>query len=198
MTDTLLSFVSAMNGIPDNTSKLISPQDARQAWLSLVADRGAAFADSAAGPWVIPNPGVDIWVDIPLTIAADMVGSPASLFWRMDINGHLGYDYVADWPTTIVPPGYTRAASLLAVVGFDPNGDTGEFAFAIDGVIQEPVEVVETGQANDAVTVTVIAGQGIDVSVAPRVSVQMRNTSGGTNPLDLLSFSYRVTGGVLA
>lgn len=197
MADTLLSFQAAMNGIPDNTSALISPQDAREAWISLLEDRGAAFADAAAGPWTVPIPAVDTWVDIPLAIVADMVGSPANLFWRMDANGHLGYNYAADWPTVAVPPGYTRAGALLAVIGLDPNGDTWEFAFTIGGVIQEPTEVVDTATATDAVTVTLIAGQGIDVSVAPPVSVSVRNLS-NAGDLDLLSFSYRVTGGVLA
>ena len=197
MADTLLGFVGAMNGIPDNTSKLVSPQNAREAWLSLSEDRGAAFADAAQGPWIVPIPAVDVWVDIPQAIVAAMVGSPASLFWRMDGNGHLGYDYTADWPDTIVPVGYTRSASLLGVIGFDPNGDTWELAFTIAGVIQEPTETIETAGQTDAVTTTLIAGQGIDVSVAPPVSISVRNRDSAAD-LSLLSFSYRVTGGVLA
>ena len=197
MSDTLLSFVGAMNGIPDNTSRLVAPQNAREAWLSLVPDRAGAYANPAAGPWTVPIAAVDTWTDIPLAIAADMIQSPAVLFWRMDANGQVGYDYAADWPDAVVPAGYTRSVALTAVIGLDPNGDTWEFAFAIDGVVQEPTELIETAGQTDAVTVTLVAGQGIDVSLAPRVSVQVKNNS-NAGDLALLSFAYRANGGVLA
>ena len=197
MPDTLKGFVQLMDGLPDNNSKLINPQNAREAILSSQTDRGAAFADAAAGPWTVTIPAQDVWVDIPLAVGVAMTQSPAVLFWRMDGNGQLFYDYTADWPTTIVPGGYTRSVAMTAVIGLDPNNNTYEFSFTIAGVTQEPVEVVETASTTDAVTVTLIAGQGIDVSVAPVVSVQVRNIE-NADDLSLLSFAYRVTGGVLA
>jgi len=179
--------------IPDNTSRLISPDDQRSVAISLMADRGSCFSDPAAGPWVIPIPAVNTWVDIPLAIAADMVQADV-LFWRMDANGQLFYDYLADWPTTVVPPGHTRQVTLLAVVDIDPNGDTWEFAWTIGGVVQEPVFTIETATATQAIVATILSGDPIDVSVAPPVSLQVQNID-NANDLALNLVSLRATGG---
>jgi len=195
MADTLLGFVDSMDGMPDNSSQLVSAQDVRQSLLSSQSDRGASFA--SGGPWTVPIVAIGTWVDIPVAVGVDMVQSPAVLFWRMDANGHLFYNYTADWSTTTVPAGLIRAVTLTAVIGLDPNGDTWEFAFTVAGVIQEPVEIVETAGQTDAVTLTLIAGQGIEPFVAPPVSVQVRNMDTASD-LTLLSFAYNVRGGPLA
>ena len=194
MADTLLNFTQAMSGVPDNTSQLVTPRNLRELQLSAITDRGAAYA--AVGPWTVPIPAADVWVDIPSAISADMTESPAVLFWRMDTNGHLFYNYAADWPTIDVPPGLIRAVILTAVIGLDPGGPTWEFAFTIDGVPQEPTELVETSGQTDAVTVTLIAGQGIEPGIAPPVSVSVKNNSNGGD-LDLLSFGLNIRGGPL-
>lgn len=197
MPDTLSTFTQAMALIPDNTSRLISPDDQRSVALSLMPDRGAAFADPGAGPYVVPIAVVDEWVDIPLAIAANMVQSPASLFWRMDANGHLGYDYAADWPTTVVPGGYTRSVRFTGVVDIDPDNNVWQFAMALDGIPQAPFYTIDAASTAAAMTFTVVAGQGIDVSLAPRVSMMVRNQSNITD-LNLLLFSISVVGGALA
>ena len=198
MPDTLSTFTQAMALLPDNTSRLVSPDDQRSVAISLLPDRGAAFADSAAGPWVIPITTAGVWVDIPLSISADMVASPASLFWRMNANGGLFYNYAADWPTIVVPPGYTRAVRTLGILSFDPLGSiVWQFAVGINGVAQEPFESVETAAQTDAVTVTVVGSDGIDVSLAPVVSIMVRNQT-NTDDLPLTAFAYSTQGGVLA
>lgn len=193
MVDTLSTFQQAMALLPDNTSRLISPDDQRSVAVSLMQDRGACFGNPANGPWVIPIPAINTWVDIPQAIAVDMVQG-GSLFWRMDANGQLVYDYAADWPTIVVPPGHIRQVTLLGVVDIDPNGDTFEFAFTIGGVIQEPVFTVETASQTDAITVTVISGDPVDVSAAPPVSMSVRNTD-NANDLSMNLISLRTSGG---
>lgn len=196
MPDTLSTFTQAMALIPDNSARLISPDDQRSVAISLMSDRGGAFADEAAGPWVIPIPAVDVWVDIPLAISVDMVESPASLFWRKDANGQLLYDYAADWPTIVVPPAMTRSVRMAAVLGIDPDADAWEFAFTIGGVILTPTQTISTATTTHAVTVTLAGSQGIDVSDAPPISVQCRNLSDATD-LALLSLSFGTQGGAL-
>jgi len=196
--DTLLNFQEAMNGLPDNTTRLIQPANVRGANLSLMQDYGGNYADPAQGPWTVPIPAVNTWVDIPQAIggAAAMVLGGA-LFWRQDANGHLKYDYLADWPTTVVPAGYTRIVRLLGVVTIDPGNITWEFAFTIGGVIQLPTYVVDSSSTSDALSVSVISGDPIDVSLAPPVSMSVRNlTNADDLPLQLLSM--RTTGAALA
>lgn len=197
MPDTLSSFSEAMALLPDNTSRLISPDDQRSVAISLLPDRGGAFADQALGPWVVPITVVDDWVDIPVNIVPDMVQSPASLFWRMDANGHLFYDYAADWPTIVVPPAHTRAVRFLAVIGLDPNNDSWQFAMALDGVPQLPFITIDAASTTDAIEAIVPLGQGLDVTAAPRVSVRVRNRS-TTADLSLSSFGFSTVGGPLA
>ena len=198
MADTLVGMAEGLGLLPNNTTREIDAEDVRRVAVSYLPDRGQAFGDPALSPWVVPIPAVDTWVDIPTAIggSAAMVQGDA-LFWRMDANGQLGYDYAADWPTVAVPAGYTRQVTLLGVVNIDPNGDTWQFAFTIDGVIQEPVFTVETAIQTDAVVVALVSGDPIDVSLAPRVSMSVRNVS-NANDLDLNLVSMRATGGPLA
>lgn len=194
MADTLLTFTEAMNGLPDNNTRLIDPADVRGAHLSLLQDYGANYGDPAQAPWVVPIPAQDTWVDIPIAIggAAAMVPG-GNLFWRQDGNGHLKYDYLADWPTTVVPAGYTRTVRLLGVVTIDPGNVTWEFAFTIAGVIQLPTYVVDSASTTDALSVSIVSGDPIDVSVAPPVSMSVRNlTNDDDLPLQLVSM--RTTG----
>ena len=196
MPDTLSTFSQAMALVPDNTSRLISPDDQRSVAISLLTDRGSVYGDPALGPWLIPIPAVDTWVDIPLSIAADMVQADV-LFWRKDANGQLFYNYAADWPTIVVPPGMVRQVTLLAVVDIDPGNATWEFAWTIGGVLQAPVFTVDSSTSTDALTVTILSGDPIDVSLAPPVSLQVRNITSATDlPLNLVSL--RATGGPLA
>jgi len=195
MADTLLNFTPAMDGLPDNTIQAIKPENVREAFLSTVTDRGAAFA--SGGPWTVPIPASDTWVDIPLNVLPDMVESPAVLFWRMNANGHLFYNSAADWPNVDGPSDLIRSVTLTAVIGIDPNGDTWEFAFTVDGVVQTPSVIVETANQTDAVTVTLIASQGISPFDAPVVSIQAKNNDDSTD-LVLLSLSFNVRGGPLS
>ena len=195
MPDTLSSFSEAMGLIPDNTSRLISPDDQRSVAISLMPDRGGCFGDSGLGPWSIPMPVVDDWVDINQSI--DMVFSPASVFWRMDANGALIYNYAADWPTIVVPPGHLRAVRALAVIDFDPDNNVWQFALALGQVPQPPFFTIDAASTAAAMTITVAGGQGVDVSAAPPVSLMARNRS-NTTALALNLFSLSVTGGALA
>lgn len=200
MSDTLLGFVDAMNGIPDNTARLVSPQDSRQAWLSLTQDRGVAVIDPAAGPPPITVPlVVDVWTDIPTALFANGGGMNEGLlplFWRMDVNGHLGYDYAADWPTTVVPPGYLRQVIATAVIEFDLAGsnDIYEFAITEDGVPIQPFIGVEEGSSQSVLTQELTTALSVDVSLAPRISVAVRNTTASTG-LDIYAFGYLCEGG---
>jgi hypothetical protein len=196
--DTLAYLQEALGLLPDNTTRLISPDDVRRVHLSLVGDRGGVFADPAQGPWTVPIPAIDTWVDIPIAIG----GGPAmvlgeSLFWRKDSNGHLFYNYAADWPTVAVPAGYTRQVTLLGVVEFDPNGDTWEFGFTIAGVIQLPTFTIETAGQTDSTSATIISGDPVDVSAAPAVSLSVRNLSSDAD-LSMTLASFRTQGSVLA
>jgi len=197
MADALVGLTDGLDLLPDNTTREISASDVRRVALSFLADRGQAYADPALGPWVVPIPAADTWVDIPTGIGGAQMVQGDALFWRMDANGQLGYDYAADWPTVTVPAGYTRQATLLGVVNIDPNGDTWEFAFTIGGVIQEPVFTVETSVQTDAVVVAIVSGDPIDVSLAPRVSLSVRNVTSDSD-LALNLVSMRASGGPLA
>ena len=160
MADELTTFQAAMGLLPDNTGREIDAVDVRRAYLSLLPDRGAMFADPAAGPWTIPIPAVGTWVDIPLAIPpADRVQSD-TLFWRMDSNGQLGYNYAADWPVL-----------LIGVAEIDANGLAYEFAFTIGGVIQLPTYVVDTANTTQRSQVVVVSGDPIDVSAAVSLAV---------------------------
>ena len=198
MADTLAYFQEAMGLLPDNTTRLVSPEDTRRVSLSLLGDRGGVYGDPAQGPWVVPIPAIDTPVDLPIAIgggAAMVLGE--SLFWRADANGQLVYDYLADWPTAVVPAGYTRQVTLLGVVEFDPNGDTWEFAFTIGGVAQAPSYTIETAGQTDSISATIISGDPIDVSAAPPVSMQVINRSGSAD-LNMSLLSFRTQGSVLA
>jgi hypothetical protein len=200
MPDTLQTFTQAMALLPDNNTRLIDPGDVRSANISLMQDRGAAFGDPAAAPWVVPMPVVNSWVDLPQAIGGSSPGGMVSgdaLFWRMDSNGQLRYDYAADWPPIVVPPGYTRQVLLLGVVELDPNGNIYEFAFSIGGVVELPTYRVDTSTATNAISLTFVSGDPIDVSAAPPVSIKARNLS-NTQPLNLRLISMRASGGVLA
>jgi hypothetical protein len=198
MTDSLVGFTQAMNLLPDNTSRLIGADDVRSSLLSLMPDRGTAFADPAAMPKSVTIPAVNTWVDLPVALGgAPTMQSGAQLFWRMDANGHLKYDYPADWPTITVPPGTQRISTLYGVIDIDPNGVTWEFAFTVAGVPRTLVyRVIEPSQT-DALSVAMIDGPAIDVSVAPLVSVSVRNLTNAT-PLLVRAFSFRAIGGPLA
>jgi hypothetical protein len=183
--------------LPDNTTRDIDAVDVRRAYLSLLQDRGAMFANPASAPWTIPIPAVNTWVDIPLAIPpADRVQSD-SLFWRMDANGQLGYNYAADWPTVAIPPGYIREVLLLGVVEIDANGLAFEFAFTIGGVVQLPTYVVDTATSTQRTQVVAVSGDPIDVSVAPKVSMSVRNLDSAAD-LEVTLFSMRASGGVRA
>ena len=192
MPDTLSTFQQAMGLIPDNTSRLIEPDDQRSVAISLMADRGAAFS---VVPASIPMPVINTYVDIPIGMTGMTQGE--SLFWRMDANGHLFYNYAADWPTVVVPPGHIRSVWLTGVVDFDPDGSTWQFAFTIAGVIQPPEFTIETSVQTDAITAVVVADEPIDVSAAPPVSLAARNLS-NTNPLNINLVTLRTRGGPLA
>lgn len=195
MPDTLSTFSEAMGLIPDNTSRLISPDDQRSVAISLMSDRGAAFG---VGPFVVPIAAIDTYVDIPLGIGgAPPMTQGESLFWRMDANGQLVYNYAADWPTIVVPPGHIRSVELIGVVDFDPDGSTWVFAFSIGGVIQPPEFTTETAVSADAIVVTMVSGDPVDVSLAPPVSLAVKNLT-NTNDLTLNLVSMRVRGGPLA
>lgn len=198
MADTLAYFQEALGLLPDNTTRLVSPEDVRRVSLSLLGDRGGAFGDPAQGPWVVPIPAIDTPVDIPIAIgggAAMVLGE--ALFWRLDANGHLVYDYLGDWPTAVVPAGYTRQVTLLGVVEIDPNADTWEFAFTIGGVVQLPVYTIDSSVQTDAISITMVSGDPIDVSLAPPVSLQVINRT-SANDLTLNLVSMRTQGSILA
>ena len=194
MADTLKGFSDFMAGLPDNQSQLIKPQNLREAILSDTADRGAAYGDG--GPWTVSNPGVDQWFSIPLGIQADMVLSPASLFWSMDANGRMFYDYATYYPNVDVPPGLIRAIRVVAVIGFDAQNDVWEFGVNIGGVVQSPTVKIDTASTTDITQAIVSVGDGLDVASATPVTIVARNTSDSTN-LELHSFSYRIVGGAL-
>ena len=195
MPDTLSTFSVAMGLIPDNTARLIAPDDQRSVAISLLPDRGGAVGDP--GPWVIPIAAVDVWVDIPQAISGDMVPGEGALFWRMDVNGHLAYDYAADWPTIVVPPGHLRNVRFVGEVDIDPNNNVWQFAMAIAGVPQTPFITVDDASTTDALAVIILAGVLMDVSAAEIVSLQVRNQS-NTDDLELNAIEYGVTGGPLA
>lgn len=201
MPDTLLSFVSAMNGIPDNTSKLISPQDARQAWLSITRDRGSANYDGVGAPLTIPLVQ-NVWQDVPQGILAaggGMEEGVLPLFWRMDANGHLAYDYTADWPTTIVPPGYERHVGIVAEleVQLASASDVYEFAVSIDGVQIPPVFSLDEASLQTETWVTFVATTALEVAAAPLVSVSVRNIDGAA-ALGVVNFGCLASGGIPA
>ncbi len=196
MADTLKGFTEAMAGFPDNTSGIIKAINARELLLSAQADRGGSYAPSVTTPYVIPIPAVDTWVDIPISLGANMVQSPASLFWRMNGNGHLYYDYAADWPAVSIPAGLMRSVLLLCTITADTNAKRFEFAFTIDGVIQEPTDTIEWGNRTYAGLVTLVASNGISPADAPPVSVQVRNLD-DTTDLEVFSFGMTTRGGPL-
>ena len=195
MPDTLKGFSDFMADLPDNTAGLITPQSLREAILSDTADRGAAYGDG--GPWTVTNPGVDQWFSIPLAIQGDMNLSPASLFWSMDANGRLFYDYATYYPNVVVPPGLIRAVRVVGVIGFDAQSDVWEFGVNVGGVVQSPTVKIDTASTTDNTQAIVSVGDGLDVSSATPVTIVARNTSDSTD-LELHSFSYRVVGGALA
>ena len=184
-----------MGLIPNNTSRLIEPDDQRSVAISLLADRGAAIGEP--GPWVIPITAVGAWVDIPQAISSDMVQTPAALFWRMDANGHLFYDYAADWPTITVPGGHQRSIRFSAEVDIDPDNAVWQFAMAIAGVPQTPFITIDSASTTDALAVVVLNGAILDVTAADRISLQVRNQS-TTADLTLNAIAYGVVGGPLA
>lgn len=195
MPDTLSTFTQAMGLIPDNTSRLISPDDERSVAISLMDDRGAAVGDSNFAPWTVPIAAIGTWVDIPQAI--DMLQEPQVLFWRMDANGHLIYNYAADWPTIVVPPGHQRAARFASTLNIDPNNNVWQFAISIDNVPQEPFITVDDASTTDALSVLVLNGEILTLTDSPVISVQVRNQS-NTDDLALAAFLFGVVGGALA
>jgi hypothetical protein len=189
-----------MNGIPDNTSALISPQNAREAWLSLTKDRGVAVIDSAGLiPVTIPSLVQGVWTDLPQAIIANgggMLQGALPLFWRMDVNGQLGYDYAADWPTVFVPPGYLRQVILTAVieVALASGVELYEFAATEAGVAVPPFVGLDEAQNQDQNLVNLITATSTEVAAADRYSVAVRNVD-GTSGLDVLAFGYLTDGG---
>jgi len=198
MPDTLLGFVDAMNGIPDNTSNLVSPQDCRQSWLSLTGDLGSASLDDAQAPVTIPIAAANTWTDIPSAIGTPAMVQSTTLFWRMDLNGHLYYDYAADWPGTVAPAGYLRAVTFECAFTADlaGNNDLYEFTFTLDGVPIGPVYQADEASGAE-VGRFLIAGELLEVNAAPLVSVAVQNTDSAAD-LDLSAFAYLTRGGPTA
>jgi len=194
MADVLFSFVEAMNALPDNTTRLISPDDVRSAFLSLTADRGSCYADDDAAPWVIPIPAVDTWVDINAAIFGDIVDDPGNLFWRTDANGRLVYDYQGDWPPTVIPTELVRDVLMFANVSIDPGNSAWQFAIAINGVPQEPAATVDLSTQADSITIPVSVSQGLKPADSLPVSVQVRNLT-GADDLTLQHLSMNTLGG---
>lgn len=185
-----------MGLIPDNTSRLISPDDQRSVAISLMPDVGGCFA--SPGPFVVPIAAVDTYVDIPLAIGgAPPMTQGESLFWRMDANGQLIYNYAADWPTIVVPPGHIRSVVFTGIVDFDPDGNTWVFAFTLGGVIQPPEYTIDTAAGAGAIAVSIISGDPVDVSLAQPVSLSVKNITNAVD-LNLNLISMRVRGGPLA
>ena len=117
------------------------------------------------------------------------------LFWRMNGNGALVYNYGADWPSVVVPSGYTREVQLLGVVSIDPGNETWEFAFTIGGVIQLPTFIVDSVSTVDELQIPIISGDPVDVFAAPPISISVRNRT-NANDLPLRLFAMRAAGGV--
>lgn len=195
MAATLKTFQEVMNDLPDNSAQLISAEDLRSAVLSTTVDRGQIFGDPDLSPWTVPIPAAGTWVDIPTAIGGTILGD--ALFWRQNGSGQLVYNYPADWPPTVVPPGYVREVQVLSVVEIDPGADTWEFAVTIGGILQEPIVQIDSSVQTDALSVTIVSGDPIDVSAAPAVSLSVRNITTATD-LPLALFALRVTGGIKA
>ncbi len=107
------------------------------------------------------------------------------------------YDYASDWPTIEVLPGHQRTVRVQAALGIDPNTDNFQFAVAFAGVPHQPFIDIDTANATSAISVFVASNSLIDVSVAPPVSIQVRNLD-DTSGLILNSFAMLTTGGALA
>jgi hypothetical protein len=193
MPDTLVTFTQAMALLPDNTSRLIGPDDVRSSEISLMADRGTALA--LGGPWTIPITTVNQWVDIPIAIGGAMVQG-SCLFWRMDANGHLKYNYAADWPAIVVPAGLARNVLAQAILDIDGQGKSWEFGFTVAGVIQQPVFKLHATNATSALVITPWTGNSLIVADAPVVSISVRNTQ-DTTDLTVNAMALRTTGGPL-
>lgn len=198
MPDSLLTMTEALNGVPDNTSNLVTPQNVRQALLSIVADHGVAAADQATLPQTIPITQ-NVYADIPAALIAEgatMISGTLPLYWRMDANGHLYYDYPADWPGVTVPAGYLRSVGITALIDVELASATNVYAFTItlDGVPVGNTIYVDEAQNQDRTLVALETQQALEVGAAPIVSVAVTNTAGGSD-LDVLSFGYRCIGG---
>ena len=145
---------------------------------------------------------MNVYVDIPSALIAitpgSMIQGQGVMFWRMDANGQLGYDYLADWDDAVVPAGYERDVIIEASLTVDPVGtDSFEFAITVAGVALEPSAIVDIATQQDAATVIVVSEAIIDVSVAPKISVAVRNID-GTSDLEIIHLGYTLRGGALA
>ena len=186
MVDTLLTFAQIRAALPDNSSNLISPADARNSTLSSIADVGEVGDTSS---WTLA-----LVAGVPSNINAL---SPAPGFevargWTVNINGAL----VPDWLGFTIPPGLERAVSAsFQMVG--KNAEPADDMFLVEllrgAVVVASVNYELEGGADTAdALVGFNALELYEPGLGEPWSVQITSTAG--NDLDLEEWDLKVRG----
>jgi hypothetical protein len=160
MAQTLLYLDQALAGIPDNSQQLIVPENIRDFMVSQAQGKG--FLEHTDNIALIITDGVWLQINPVLTNP-----STAQILWSFDGNNLAFPSYSIDLTDTTVPPGYTKLASVVAVLELTKalgGADNYEVSFTKNGATFGQPESVEFSAAGTQ-TVTILHAFLTDVSI---------------------------------
>ena len=189
MVDNLYTFDQIRSNLPDNSSNLISPENARSATLSAVPDVGEVGDDSvwtlvlAAG---VPSNLNDL---SPAAVGEVLRG------WAIDANGAL----VPDWDGFTIATGLVRAVSISFVV-VAQNPDAGDDTYLFEllrgaAVVATAVYVLEGGVSQSDALVGLLTIEPYEPGLDEPWSIQVTSTLG--NDLDIEDWELTARGAAI-
>ena len=190
MSQTLRYLDELLENYPDNTAGLITPENIRDHLVSTVAGVGFIADTTEVTIPILDGTPTDV---NPLLIAPETTEE----LWRFDANNFAVSNYSA-LVSTIVPAGYSKVLSLVAVMVLEKVGggsDAYDLQFQASGV---PIGIPESIQyaAAGTETVTLVNRSLADISTADTYGITITGI-GTTDDLVLHSFEMNLTDAVL-
>ena len=192
MSQTLLYLDQVIAGFPDNASKLIEPVNVRDFAVSILV--GVGFLEETENTAVPISDGV--WTLINPLLPSPIVSEQT--LWQFDAN-HLIHSQYSILVNTVVPSGYTKLCSLVAVLELSKSAagaDNYQVSYTKNGATFGEGESIEYDAAGTQ-TLTLLHSFQADISIETDVyGVQIQGV--GTNDdLVLGYFTMQVRDSVL-
>jgi hypothetical protein len=190
MATTLRYLDEILANLPDNTAKLITPENVRDGFASVKVGLGYMYSTTEVTVAIDP----DVWVALnPLLVNVTV----ADELWTFDANNYAKSDYTT-LSNVIVPAGYSKVLSIRTLVNLDKAGggsDPYEFQYTKNGVgigQVEPVIFRGTPQLETFMIDTLA-----DISTADTYGLQVRGVGTGDD-FDMQAFSMQLFDSYLA